>query len=63
MDPSNVNEMDQKRLQKESQVALEQLLLRSVATNAQAHYKWCIAAVKNLELGRQLDDPELSAEE
>ncbi len=35
--------------------ALDQLLLRAVNTDFRSHYKWCIAAVKNLELGRYLD--------
>ena len=52
VDPQRLNDLQQQKLRSGLRQVLEQLLLRSVSVHRQDHYKWCLAALKNLKLGR-----------
>ena len=53
---SKLSELDLARIKKVFVFAIEQALLRSTSLDGQAHYKWCLTAVKSFELGRFLQD-------
>lgn len=54
LDPQELSELELRRLISSAEAAMDQCLLRSVSVDKQAHYKWCVAALKNFELGRYL---------
>lgn len=54
LDPQELSELELRRLTLNAQTELDQRLLRSVSVDKQAHYKWCIAAIKNFKPGRFL---------
>ena len=54
IDPSRCSEIDLARFRNNAAEALEQQLVKSLALNNQAHYKWCLTALKNKEFGRFL---------
>lgn len=49
-----LGELELKRLLSVAREAIEQCLLRSVSTDRQAHYKWCLGALSALPRGRYL---------
>lgn len=54
IDVSEMNEIDFLRLKNVLKHSLEQALIKSVNLDHQSHYKWCLAALNNLEFGRFL---------
>lgn len=52
------SEIELKALETEIIFQLDQQLLRSTGMDARAHYRWCIAAVKNFRVGRFVAEPE-----
>lgn len=63
VDPNGMSELATARFKKSAQAAFDQLLLRSTDLNSQAHYKWCLAALKSLALGRHLHPAAPTKEE
>jgi hypothetical protein len=53
-EPTQLSQLDAARLKQIVMRELDQQLLRSTSLDKQAHYKWCITAVKNFQLGRHL---------
>ncbi len=51
---TELSELELRGLRKQISEQLDQALLRSTNLDAQAHYKWCMAALKSLEWGRYL---------
>lgn len=54
--PAHLSQLDAARLKQIVVRELDQQLLRSTSLDKQAHYKWCITAVKNFQLGRHLTE-------
>lgn len=54
IEPAQLSQLDAARLKQIVMRELDQQLLRSTSLDKQAHYKWCITAVKNFQLGRHL---------
>ena len=54
LDPGELSEIDLKRLRKECAVKLEAQLNKSLSSSNQAHYKWCLAAIRSKAIGRFL---------
>ncbi|MDC0357874.1 hypothetical protein OAO01_03590 [Oligoflexia bacterium] len=54
VDPAELSEFEFFQFKNSVKQALEQLLLKSLSLDHQNHYKWCLAALNNLEVGRFL---------
>ena len=52
IEPEALSELDLFRFKSAATKQLEQQLVKSLSLNNQAHYKWCLAQLKNLEFGR-----------
>lgn len=52
--PDELSELDLFRFKSAAAKQLEQQLLKSLSLSNQAHYKWCLAQLKNLDFGRNL---------
>ena len=55
LNPLGLSEFELKKLKESAKESLEQLLLKSVNLDHQSHYRWCLTALKNFEVGRFLD--------
>ena len=53
--PAELSELDLFRFRSAANKQLEQQLLKSLSLNNQAHYKWCLTQLKNLEFGRNCE--------
>jgi hypothetical protein len=54
IDKKELSEMDFFRFKQDACKQLEQQLIKSLSVEYQAHYKWCLAQVKNQKFGRYL---------
>ena len=54
LNPQDLSEIELRRLTSNAEAELDQQLLRSVSVDKRAHYKWCVAAMKNFQMGRFL---------
>ncbi len=52
VDPQGFSEIELKRLRVDIKRQIERQLLKSLSLEHQAHYKWCLAAIKSLAWGR-----------
>ena len=48
-----ISEMELQRLKTRAKQELERLLFNSTIVEHQYHYKWCLAALQNFEIGRK----------
>jgi len=53
VDSETLSELELKRLAAAARREYERLLFNSVALDHQYHYKWCLAALKSLPIGRR----------
>lgn len=56
LDPKELSQFDAAKFKQLLLKELDQQLLRSTSLDKQAHYKWCMTAVKSFEVGRHLED-------
>ena len=56
VDPHRLSDFELERFRAEAMKELDQRLLRSLTLDHQAHYKWCMAAIKNFVVGRHLEE-------
>ena len=54
LDTLLLNDIDLQRFKVRARQQLEQQLFKSISLDHRAHYKWCLAAIKNLNWGRYL---------
>jgi hypothetical protein len=52
LDPTPLDELELRRFKKNARKSIEQLLVKSLSSTNQAHYKWCLTAMKSFPLGR-----------
>ena len=53
-----ISEMELQRLKTRAKQELERLLFNSTVVEHQYHYKWCLAALQNFEIGRKRKQEE-----
>lgn len=53
IDRAALSEIELKRLTTNARKEYERLLFNSIALDHRYHYKWCLAALKNLPIGRR----------
>jgi hypothetical protein len=56
VNPEELSEFELHRFRSLAGNELDQLLLKSLSIDQQSHYKWCLAALSNFEIGRYLKD-------
>lgn len=60
IDGNALSELEQQRLKTRAKAELERLLFNSIISSHRYHYKWCLAALNSLAIGRNIERNEES---